>query len=116
MMDQHDALDLAQSQASAEIALHFLQQKYFSEIEPVSRVEVVDDPSTASCYLPQLKTIRLNSSVARFPKLAQFLILHELIHHKLSLQNPDYAKQPYGEPFQRETRELFKLGAYDKLL
>jgi hypothetical protein len=115
-MDQHDALDLAQARVSADIALHFLQQKYFSDIEPVSGVEVVNDPTMASCYLPQLKTIRLNSGVARFPKLVQFLILHELIHHKLSLRNPDYAKRPYGEPFQQETRELFRLGAYDKLL
>jgi hypothetical protein len=116
MIDSHDAIELATAQAVAEAALRYFEKKYFSGIEAVSSIKVLDDPRTASCYFPESKSIQLNFGVARFRQLAEFLILHELIHHKLFLQNADYAKDPYGEPFRRETQELLKRGAYDKLL
>lgn len=116
MMNQHEALELEQAQASAEFALRALERKYFAGVEPVSSIEVANDPTFSSCYIPKTKAIKLNFGIARFPVLGQFLILHELVHHKLSVQNPNYPDNPYGEAFRRETRELFNRGAYDKLL
>lgn len=115
-MDSHDTLEFSRAEVLAQASLRALEKKYFSEIEPVSAIEIVDDPSMASCYLPESRSIRLNFAVARFARLAQFLILHELAHHKLAMKNPEYVENPYGEAFLEETRGLFKRGAYDKLL
>jgi hypothetical protein len=116
MTDSFDAVELAEAQLFADLALASLQKKYFPDVVPVYFVKVLDDPRTASCYFPETQSIQLYFRVARFHPLAELLILHELIHHKLFLQDPDYAKDPYGEPFRRETQELLKRGAYDKLL
>jgi hypothetical protein len=115
-MDSPDGLELAHLAELAEITLRSLERKYFRGIEPVSSIEIVDDPTKASCYLPQLKTIQLNCGLARFPRLVQFLTLHELIHHKLATEDPNYISSPYGNAFRRETKELFGRGAYDDLL
>ena len=48
--------------------------------------------------------------------LLQVLILHELTHHRLFIQNPAYAASPYGEPFKKEIRKLIGSGVYDDLL
>jgi hypothetical protein len=116
MVDYPNALDLETTETTAELVLRSLERRYFSEIESVSLIEIVDDPSTASCYIPATKSIRLYFGAARFPHLAQILILHELVHHKLCLLNSNYAHAPYGEAFQAQIKEFVRRGAYDRLL
>jgi hypothetical protein len=94
MTDSLDVMEKAQVQMFAERKLRSLETKYFSEIEPVSSIEVSDDPTTASCYVPATKSIKLNYGVARFQPLAEFLILHELVHHKLFMQDPRLPSEP----------------------
>lgn len=116
MMDSEGAFETARAKTEAQTILRCLEQRYFPELEPIRSVVIDDDVISPSSYLYKSRDIRLNFGAARFGRLAQFLILHELIHHKLTMQDPDYVKKPYGPAFLSETQELLKLGAYDQLL
>jgi hypothetical protein len=116
MENLSDGLEHEPDLSLAESALRSFEEKFFKGVAPVNGVEIVDDPTFCARYLPELKIIQLNAAVARFPNLRKFLILHELIHHKLVLTVPGYSEKPYGEPFDREAKEMVRRGAYDGLL
>jgi len=116
MDNLHDSLEHGQQIALAENSLRYFEKKYFDGVEPVYAIEIVNDPTLSSQYLIETHVIQINSGVARFPRLVRFLILHELAHHKLVMQNPAYSATPYGEPFNREIQDLLRRGAYEGLL
>jgi hypothetical protein len=116
MDDPFDSIEQEQEGVLANNYLRSFEKRYFADVAPVSAVEFVNDPTFASRYHVSTKSIQINAGVARFPRLVQFLILHELIHHKLFMQNAGYAAKPYGTPFQEEVKKMLERGAYDGLL
>jgi hypothetical protein len=112
----HNILEHERQSAGAEYALRSLEQKCFVGVPPVCALEIVDDLRFPSTCIPEMRVIEISSSIAKFPKVARFLILHAMIHHKLAMQDPSYGDAPYGESFNQENHELVKRGAYERLL
>src|ERR1700690_1325637 len=112
LMDSDDVLSPEVWELHVVSSLRSLERAYFSEIEPVSSIEIVNTPPFPARYLPATKIIQLNAELARFPRLAQVLILHELINHKCSVQNPNYAQNAYGKEFQVELTRLLEARPY----
>jgi hypothetical protein len=91
------------------------QRAYFAGVQQIESGEFMADLDGPSRVLPEKGKIEVLQSLARFPKLCRFLVLHELIHNKL------YRK--YGSPqneadkeFRDEVKRLWELGAYEDLM
>jgi len=116
MVDAGDVFSEAAREAILEHNLRALETKFFKGIAPVKAIVVTQGPEFPARYLPEADVIQINEAVAQFPKLSKFLIVHELIHRKLNLQNPAYAKNPYSENYREEVRRLCKDNDYIDLL
>ncbi|HZD75650.1 MAG TPA: hypothetical protein VE218_01510 [Acidobacteriaceae bacterium] len=89
-----------------------VEQRYFAGAPSVTDLRVVDmrDPARMKDGV-----IEISSTAARWPKMRQVLILHELIHNALfhRFGDPDHEE---GERFQAEVKRLWDAGAYKNLL
>jgi hypothetical protein len=94
-----------------------LLKAYFPHIRSVPKLEVRDAGKDGPAWLNAIeRTIYIDERVAPFrKKTVQILILHELIHYSLYLENndPDEAET---ERFERELSRLKRAGAYVGLL
>jgi hypothetical protein len=73
----HNILEHERQSAGAEYAPRSLEQKCFVG----GRTTDLGFPST---YIPEMHVIEISSSIARFPKVARFLILHAMIHQNVA--------------------------------
>jgi hypothetical protein len=101
------------AQEIMRVCMRRLEQRYFAGIPAVADLEVVEmlDPAR----LTNGRVIQISSTVARWRKLRQVLILHELIHNALlhRFDDPDHDE---GERFQAEVKRLWEAEAYKNLL
>ena len=111
-----DVFEDAQHEVTLEHSLRALEKRFFKDIEPLKGIKLVRDVDFPARYLPEEKIIELHRNVAQFPKLSQFLIVHELIHHKLSLKSARHAEIPYSGAYRDEIRKLCNDDAYVALL
>jgi hypothetical protein len=90
------------------------ERKYFAGLDAVESLEL-SKISGPSCLSASSRVIHINPAVAPFSKMCGILILHELIHHKLLMENgdPDEAEK---DRFQAEVLRLWERGAYKELL
>ena len=93
--------------------LRAYEQKYFASVAPVVGLELARIMGPAG-LLPT-RIIQINPVVASFSKLCGVLLLHELIHHKLMLEDGDPDEEE-GARFQAEVARLWEVGAYRNLL
>jgi hypothetical protein len=111
-----DPMGDVRAEAAAVTLKHTMrafEERYFSGSPKVKDLEValVEGPAMLTTEL----VIRLNPSVASWPKLSKLLILHELIHNFLLHRDQD-ADDEEGSRFQAEVSRLWKAGAYVGLL
>jgi hypothetical protein len=112
MDDSVDSLVQEQQRASLEHSLRVYERAFFKGVSPVAGIEVVPNAGFPARYEIAKNIIQLDAGVARFPQLSGLLIVHELAHHKLLLQDPDYANNPYGQPYRDEIKKLCRHDAY----
>jgi hypothetical protein len=98
-----------------EHSLRRCERRFFEDVPPVAGIEVVNADFPAK-YLPERQVIQLDAGVARFPRLAGLLIVHELVHHKLHLLDPSHASDPCGPAYRAEIKALCNQDAYLNLL
>jgi hypothetical protein len=116
MDDSGDVFSEELKEVSLQQALRALENRFFVGIEPLAGIEIVQSVEFPARYVPERKVIQLNANIARFPKLSQFLIVHELIHHKLALKDPAYVEGPDKESYRAEVRALCRNASYIDLL
>jgi hypothetical protein len=112
-MDEDEVLPL---EDLLEKSLRAFERRHFPGIPPVERLEIVKGLNNPGCYQPDRKVIQLDSSIVRFMRLTQVVILHELVNHKLCCTDPNYKRQPYTPQFDAELARLWAEGAYQKRL
>lgn len=94
-----------------------LVKDYFPHIGPIPRLEVRDASKDGPAWLNAIeRIIYIDERVAHFQKkIARILMLHELIHYSLYLENgdPDEAE---SKRFEKELTRIKLAGAYVGLL
>jgi hypothetical protein len=94
------------------VVMREYEKKFFSDMKPVTILEVGGMDDGPAKYEQVSESIRVNSTVSHYPRVALVLILHELINHKLTLQQT----APDEKALQSEVDRLWKAGAYKGLL
>ena len=99
--------------------LHILrdyEEKYFSEIPPITSIEFVRDLDGPAKTLFLENKIQVDENMARCVVLCSFLVLHELINHKI-YQTTNGEHPGYDSPeFHAELCRLWGLEAYKDIL
>jgi hypothetical protein len=115
MNDAGDDLQQETWSAVLEKQLRWCEKQFFQEISPpVSELRiVVETADYPARYQRNDNSIEINAAVARFPQLTKLLIVHELVHHKLYVKDPNYI--PYGLEYLKEIRALCNHDSYLKL-
>ena len=109
------------SREVAELALNQILTRlvkvYFPHIRSAPRLEVRDASKDGPAWLNAIEgVIYIDERVAPFQKkTVRILILHELIHYSLYLENNDPDEEE-TERFERELSRLKRAGAYVGLL
>jgi hypothetical protein len=112
-----DELDREVAEFALNQILTRLAKAYFPQIGSVPKLEVRDASKDGPAWLNAIEgIIYIDERVAQFQKkTAQILILHELIHYSLYVENDD-PDEAETERFERELSRLKRAGAYVGLL
>jgi len=91
-------------------------EKYFSGTpEPTIKTAFTSEPGQAGCFIPAHGSVLIPQALAGFEKACRIVLLHEMVHIRLFLENGD-ADPEHGDRFKAEINRLFSSGAYGNLL
>jgi hypothetical protein len=116
MDDFEDSIWDGQLETVLEHNLRLCERWFFKNVPPVMGIETVANADFPAKYEVARNVIQLDAGLARFPKLARLLIVHELVHHKLWVEDPTYANSPYGPKYRAAIKALSEKDAYLDLL
>jgi hypothetical protein len=92
------------------------EEKYYSGVTQIAEIEFVTNLDGPAKLLIPEKKIQINSNMMPYPVLCSFLVLHELINHKIVETNNGQHPGYESPEFQGELERLWGLGAYKDLL
>jgi predicted SprT family Zn-dependent metalloprotease len=91
-------------------------RKYFSGgPEPTIKVAFTSELGQAGCFIPADEIVLMPQALAAFEKSCRIVLLHEMVHVRLFMENGD-PDPGHGERFRAEINRLFSCGAYGNLL
>jgi hypothetical protein len=91
------------------------ERKYFGPSEARISIEISSEIGEGGCFEPTRKLIIIPRPLTAFAKPCRILLLHEMVHVKLTNENGD-SDPGHGPRFKLEIKRLIGQGAYDNLL